>query len=273
VVSIFVNPTQFGPGEDLASYPRDLEGDEAALADLGDDAPDLVFAPSVEEMYPHERVTTVKVEGLTDVLCGASRPGHFDGVGTVVTKLLNIVEPDVAAFGRKDFQQLTIIRALVRDLDLPVEILPTPTVREPDGLALSSRNAYLDDDERGAALALSQALADAVEAARAARADGRAPDPQVLAEAARATLAAQPLVRPDYLEVRDPDTLAPPDPATGGEADGGRDPARGGGDGTTGPRLLVAVAAHVGPARLIDNVVVGDLDDEDRLLAATGRAG
>lgn len=251
VVSIFVNPAQFGPGEDLDAYPRDLEGDEAALRALGAAAPDVVFAPPVEEVYPHERLTTVTVRGLSEVLCGVSRPTHFDGVTTVVTKLLNIVRPDVAVFGRKDFQQLTILRRMVADLDIPVEIVGGPIVREPDGVAMSSRNRYLDGDDRTAARALSRSLRAAVEAARAARDRGERPSAGDLHAAAARTLLAEPRVRTDYVEVLDPDRLSPPDPDAPPE------------------RLLVAVAAHVGAARLIDNVVVGDGVDEESLLAAT----
>lgn len=266
VVSIFVNPTQFGPGEDLDAYPRDLEGDEAALAGLGSATPDLVFAPGVAEIYPRQQVTTVHVADLTAGLCGASRPGHFDGVTTVVSKLFNIVQPDAAWFGRKDAQQLAVIRRMVADLDMPVEVHGVATVREPDGLAMSSRNAYLGPDDREAALALSRALRAAVEAATAARAAGAVPAPQVLRDAALATLLAEPRVRTDYVEVVDPDTLAPPDgTATRDRGDDGSGTEPG-----PGERLLVAVAAYVGPARLIDNVVVGDVDDEHRLLDATG---
>ncbi|MBW3659816.1 MAG: pantoate--beta-alanine ligase [Actinobacteria bacterium] len=249
VVSIFVNPTQFGPGEDLDAYPRDLEGDEAALRALGPAAPDVVFAPAVDEVYPRDPVTTVSVRGLDQVLCGVSRPTHFDGVTTVVTKLLNIVQPDVAVFGRKDFQQLTILRRMVADLDVPVELVGGPIVREPDGVAMSSRNRYLEGVDRTAARALSRALRAAVAAARAARAAGEVPSSGVLRDAATVRLRAEPGARIDYVEVLDPDTLAPPP------------------DGAD--RWLVAVAAFVGPARLIDNVVVGERADEDALLAAT----
>lgn len=266
VVSVFVNPTQFDRADDLAAYPRDLDGDETALRALGDAAPDLVFAPDVGEVYPHEPVTSVRVEHLTGVLEGASRPGHFDGVATVVTKLFNLVQPDVAAFGRKDFQQLLVIRRMVADLDVPVAIIGVPTVREPDGLALSSRNRRLDPEAREAATALSRGLRAAVLAARADRMAGRAPDPIRLRAAVMATLDAVPAVVVDYVEVVDPDTLAPPDPDPGGEAAGTPTASWP----TPGPRhLLVAVAAHVRPVRLIDNVEIGDTDDEDRLLAAT----
>jgi pantoate--beta-alanine ligase len=278
VVSIFVNPTQFGPGEDLAAYPRDLTGDEARLAALGGHAPAYVFAPEVDEVYPRPGLTTVVVHELTDVLCGVSRPTHFDGVTTVVTKLFNIVAPDVAVFGRKDFQQLAVLRRMVADLDLPVEVVGAPLVREADGVAMSSRNRYLDDADRAAARVLSRALVAAVLAAREARGHGRAPSAEVLRGVAAATLAAEPRVRTDYVEVLDPESLTPPD--TDAEAVPGRAPGPGGGGADRAPgtrpagpaapaRLLVAVAAHVGPARLIDNVVVGDEADEDRLLAAT----
>src|SRR6056297_2976012 len=174
VVSIFVNPTQFGAGEDLDAYPRDLPGDLAALRGLGEQAPQAVFTPSVAEMYPDGVPRTrVLVDGLTERLCGASRPGHFDGVGLVVTKLHAIVQPDVAVYGRKDFQQLTIIRRLVADLDQPIEVVGAPIVREDDGVAMSSRNRYLDGDQRRTARSLSRALRAAVVAARTARAHGR----------------------------------------------------------------------------------------------------
>lgn len=262
IVSVFVNPTQFAPGEDFESYPRDPAGDEEALRSLGVDAPDLIYAPTVTEMYPGWSpsegaglATQVHVTGLTEHLCGASRPGHFDGVCTVVSKLLHQVGPDTAYFGRKDFQQLQVLRRMVRDLDLPVEVRDVRTVREDDGLALSSRSAYLEPVERAAARALSAALRDAVMSAREAREDGGTVPPDVLRTAALGRLEAEPLVRVDYVEVADPDTLAPPDPAAGG---------------SRGQELLVAVAAYIGRARLIDNVVVGDTADEQRLLDAVG---
>lgn len=248
VVSIFVNPTQFDRPDDLGAYPRDLAGDERDLAGLGPAAPALVFAPAVDEMYPREPLTTVHVARLTDGLCGARRPGHFDGVATVVTKLLNVVAPDVAVFGRKDAQQLRVLRRVVEDLDLPVEIVDGPTVREPDGLAWSSRNRRLRGDQRRAALALPAALAAAVLAARAARSGGHAVDPRDVTTAARGPLGAATGLDVDYLEVVHPDTL----------------------EVTTAPaeRLLVAVAAELGEVRLIDNVEIGHLDDEARLLDA-----
>ncbi|MFO7779820.1 MAG: pantoate--beta-alanine ligase [Nitriliruptoraceae bacterium] len=251
VVSIFVNPTQFDRTEDLTAYPRDLAGDERALADLGEQAPTLVFAPETDEMYPRPPATRVTVAGLGEHLCGAARPGHFDGVGLVVVKLLNIVTPDLVVFGRKDRQQLQIVRRIVADLDLPVEVVAGPTVREPDGVALSSRNRRLDADHRVAARALSRALRTAVLLVREARATGQAPEVAGLVGAARTSLAV-PGVEAEYLEIVDADTLQPiegtvPVPGT----------------------AVVAVAAHVGGVRLIDNVEVGDLEDEQQLLDAT----
>lgn len=263
VVSIFVNPAQFDRADDLDGYPRDLDGDEAALASLGDAAPDLVFAPEVAEVYPRPRVTTVTVTGLTDRLCGASRPGHFDGVATVCTKLFSIVQPDVAVFGRKDFQQLQIIRRVVADLDLPVEIVGAPTFREDDGLAMSSRNRRLDATQRRQALALSRALRGGVALARAARAGGYALDPVRVHDEVTGTLSAAPGTTIDYVEVLEPDTLEPPDANVRGQ-----EPTDAPGATERDDLLLVAVAAHVGPVRLIDNVVLGDRQDEDRLLAA-----
>jgi pantoate--beta-alanine ligase len=228
VVSIFVNPTQFGAGEDLDSYPRDEARDLALAAQAG---ANLAFVPAAEEVYPEGFSTTVSVAGVTGGLCGAARgPEHFAGVATVVAKLLNMVAPDVAFFGQKDFQQTVVIRRLVCDLDIPVRIELCPTVREPDGLALSSRNAYLDNEERARALALHRAL----RAAERAIADGERSAPRVLA-ASRAAMTALG-VEPEYLELVDPDTLAPLAAVEG--------------------RVLVAVAAHVGAARLIDNVLL-----------------
>ena len=227
VVSLFVNPTQFGPGEDLAAYPRD-EARDAALAAAG--GVDLLFVPPVAEVYPDGFATTVHVAGLTETLEGERRPGHFDGVATVVLKLFNAVQPDIAFFGRKDAQQAAVIRRLVRDLDLPVEVDVRPTVRDADGLALSSRNAYLSPPERERALALPRAL----RAVERAAADGLAPR-EALA-AARAELAAAG-VEPEYLEAVSAQTLRPADDFFAQD-------------------VLVALAARVGRARLIDNVLV-----------------
>ncbi|HVW26106.1 MAG TPA: pantoate--beta-alanine ligase [Polyangiaceae bacterium] len=232
MVSIFVNPTQFGPREDLLRYPRDLEGDVAQCAAEG---VSLVFAPSVAEMYPEGERTRVHVSGLTEHLCGASRPGHFDGVATVVTKLFAAAGPCVAVFGRKDYQQLAVIRRLTRDLLLPVEIVGVATVREADGLALSSRNVYLSAEERQRALSIPRALASAARAfaggERGARAL-RAPVVQALTDAG---------LRVDYVALADPDALSPVDDA-----------------GAAGDRVLLAVAAFAGTTRLIDNVVLGE---------------
>ena len=228
VVSIFVNPTQFGPQEDLSKYPRTLERDCALLEREG---VELVFVPEVEEMYPAGAVTWVTVEGLSERLCGRSRPGHFRGVTTVVAKLFHIVQPDTAFFGQKDAAQAAIIRRMVRDLAMPVEIVVCPIVREADGLALSSRNVYLTAEQRTQALGLSRALGEVEAAFR-----GGERDAAKLAALGRAVVAAEPGVRLDYFEIVDADDLEPV-----GEAAG----------------ALVAVAAWVGTTRLIDNVVLG----------------
>lgn len=251
VVSIFVNPTQFDRPDDMAAYPRDLAGDLQALERLGPDAPALVFLPEADEMYPRPPLTRVSVAGLADHLCGAARPGHFDGVGLVVVKLFAIVAPDLAVFGRKDRQQLQIVRRIVADLDLPVEVVAGPTVREADGVALSSRNRRLEAGQRPAARSLSRALRAAVLLVREARAAGRTLEVADVVAAAAARLAA-PSVEPDYLEVVDPELLQPI---------AGAFPVAG--------TAVVAVAAHVAGVRLIDNVEVGDLEDEQRLLDAT----
>ncbi len=229
VMSLFVNPTQFGAGEDLGRYPRDEGRDARIAAEAG---VDLVYAPPVDEVYPPGFATTVEVEGLTGVLDGdpARRgPGHFRGVTTVVAKLFNSVQPDVAYFGRKDAQQLAVIRRMVRDLDIPVRVEGLPTVREPDGLAMSSRNAYLDGGERVRAAALSRAL-------RAAATRAREESLEAGLAAARAELE-RAGIEPEYLEARDPDDLRPV-------------------EGLNGSPVLIAVAAEVGGARLIDNVLV-----------------
>jgi len=230
VVSVFVNPTQFGPGEDLDRYPRTLDADLEACAGAG---VDVVFTPSVEEMYPGsgDRAVSVSPGPLADVLEGASRPGHFAGVLTVVAKLFGLVRPDVAVFGEKDYQQLALIRRMAADLCLGVDVVGAETVREPDGLAMSSRNRYLDPEERLDAVALSRALFAAREAA------GRGADWAL--GAARAELRRTHLVDLDYLEITAPDLG--PAPASG--------PAR------------MLVAARVGSTRLIDNIALqlGDL--------------
>jgi pantoate--beta-alanine ligase len=226
VVSIFVNPIQFGPREDFSRYPRDKQGD---LVKLGKADVDLVFAPDAGEMYPPGFSTQVKVSDLTDDLCGAARPNHFDGVATVVTKLLLQCAPDFAVFGEKDYQQLLVIKRLVRDLNIPVEIIGAPIVREKDGLAISSRNAYLSPSERKTAPILYQTIAEVA----ADLAKGRGCDDAVVAARFKLDAAG---FRVNYVAVRDPDTLKP----------------------LSGPvtRARVLVAAFLGKTRLIDNVPV-----------------
>lgn len=229
VVTIFVNPLQFGAGEDLDRYPRDLRGD---LAQCEHEGVDAVFAPSVAEMYPSGRpLTTVHVEGLTADLCGAARPTHFDGVATVVTKLFAITGESTAFFGRKDAQQLAVITRLVEDLNLSVEVVGCPIVREPDGLARSSRNAYLSPDQRRAALVLSRALRAASTAAVAGERDSAA-----LVDLVRGLVATEPIVRLEYVEVRSAPELVRIDTLDG--------------------EVLLAIAARVGETRLIDNVTL-----------------
>ena len=229
--SIFVNPTQFAPNEDLAKYPRSFERDRELLEREG---VEFLFAPSVEEMYPAGAVTWITVEGLSDKLDGRSRPGHFRGVTTVVAKLFHIVEPDAAFFGQKDAAQVAVIRRMVRDLNLPVEIVVCPIVRDPDGLAMSSRNAYLDPEQRKRALVLHrslmrmQGLVDAGER-----------DTARLLAAGRAEFEEERSVRLDYCELVDPDTLDPVADISNG--------------------ALAAVAAFVGNTRLIDNVVLKNI--------------
>lgn len=248
VVSIFVNPTQFAPHEDLASYPRDLEGDLAACRAAGVDA---VFAPDAAELYPPGAETWVEVEELARPLCGGSRPHFFRGVATVVTKLLIAARPQVAVFGEKDFQQLQVVRRLVRDLLLDVEIVGAPIVREPDGLAMSSRNAYLDPRARADALVLSRAL-DAAEAAVAAgERDGAA-----LLEAVAKEIGRAPRVSVDYAELRDPETLAPQGQITGPTLL------------ALAARVPVPTAAGERRVRLIDNRVLRPEASEE----APGRA-
>jgi len=199
VVSLFVNPTQFGPSEDFREYPRDLDCDARLAEEVG---VDLIFNPSVEEMYPEGYQTCVEVGKLSEGLCGASRPGHFRGVATVVLKLFNIVQPDRAYFGRKDYQQLKVIERMVRDLNLPVEIVGMPIVREPDGLAMSSRNAYLSPEEREAALALSKSLSYAQGLLGKGIVSG-----EELRRRVEEFIQREPLARIDYVAVVDPETL------------------------------------------------------------------
>jgi pantoate--beta-alanine ligase len=228
VVSIYVNPTQFAPTEDLASYPRSLERDCTRAAGAGADA---VFCPPDRAMYPDGFATYVVQDGLTDVLEGRSRPTHFRGVLTVVCKLLNIVPADRAYFGRKDFQQTVVVRRMVRDLNLPTDIRVLPTVREPDGLAMSSRNAYLNDEERGQAVCLVRALRRACALFAGGETDGDA-----LRQAMRSVLEEAPLACADYADVVDPDTLEPVEVAAG--------------------KSVAVLAVRVGGTRLIDNMPV-----------------
>jgi len=230
VVSIFVNPTQFGPGEDFDRYPRDMERDLRMAEEVG---VDVIFAPTVEEMYPEGYQTYVEVEKVTQHLCGLSRPGHFRGVTTVVTKLFNIVKPHVALFGQKDYQQLITIERMVKDLNMDVEIVGMPTVREEDGLAASSRNVYLSPEERKAALSLYRSLRRAEELFS----EGVRESQRILEEV-RGVLEAEPLLKIDYVHVCDPETLEDI-------------------EGPIGERALVAVAAKVGTTRLIDNTLLG----------------
>jgi len=225
VVSIFVNPIQFGPGEDFERYPRDLARDTQMLARAEVDA---IYQPSLQVMYPRDSTTRVHVGGVAEPLEGERRPGHFEGVATVVTKLFAAVEPDRAYFGQKDAQQVAVVQRLTRDLDLGVEVRVGPIVREPDGLALSSRNVYLDAGERKAALALSAALREAA----TAYASGER-DPGRLHAVLEARLRAEPLVQVDYAEVVDPATFRKPAGALS--------------------ELLAVVAARIGKTRLLDN--------------------
>ncbi|MBN2716576.1 MAG: pantoate--beta-alanine ligase [Deltaproteobacteria bacterium] len=229
-VSIFVNPTQFGPGEDFEKYPRNLDGDAEKLSARG---ADVIFNPSAGDMYPQNSLTKIHVDTLTNGLCGAHRPGHFDGVALVVTKLFNIIGPCTAVFGRKDYQQLQVIRQFTKDLNLPVSIVGMPTVREADGLAMSSRNAYLTAEERARALSLSRALTDA----HALFANGVAL--LTIEDHIRNNLIAS-FDSIDYVTLASPDTLVPLEEAQ------------------RPPKVLIAVAARIGATRLIDNTVLGE---------------
>ena len=226
VVSIFVNPTQFSPGEDLDQYPRDLERDLKLCRDLGVQA---IFAPEVEEMYPPGFQTRVQVEDLTQNLCGQYRPGHFAGVALVVTKLFCVIRPHLAVFGEKDFQQLVVTKRLSKDLNLVVEIVAHPTVRETDGLAMSSRNKYLSEEERNSALSLSRSLLAARD--MVAKGERRV---DVLLTRAKEMIEAEPHTRIQYVQVVDEETVADIDEVT--------------------PKAVMAMAVFVGQARLIDNM-------------------
>jgi len=228
VVSIFVNPLQFGPGEDFARYPRNLEADCALLEPEG---VEVVFAPTTEQMYPPDANTVVYVEGLSERLDGRSRPGHFRGVSTVVAKLFHIVDPDCAVFGQKDAAQVAVLRRMVRDLNMPIDLVVAPIARDAEGLALSSRNAYLRPEERRQALVLYRALRRVEELAGAGETNS-----ERLRSAALYVLADEPAAVLDYLEIVDPDTLLPVSSVAQG--------------------ALVAVAANFGSTRLIDNVLL-----------------
>lgn len=228
VVSIFVNPLQFGPSEDLDAYPNTLERDLTGCAEHGCD---WVFTPPPRQMYPDHTLTRVAVRRLCEPLCGRNRPGHFEGVTTVVCKLFNIVLPDVAFFGEKDFQQLAIVRRMVRDLNMPVEIVGCPTVREPDGLAISSRNAYLDPDQRSRAASISAALGEAVDAVKQGVRDAR----ELIARVRERIAEAKP-VEVEYVEVVDPNTLESVEKID--------------------RPVRMCVAARFGSARLIDNIAL-----------------
>jgi pantoate--beta-alanine ligase len=226
VVSVFVNPLQFGPGEDLALYPRDPDRDRELARGAGADA---VFIPETAELYPEGFTTEVRVRGVEEVLEGASRPGHFAGVATVLAKLLNIVVPDRMYMGQKDAQQAFLVGRMIQDLNFPTRLVVAPTVREPDGLAMSSRNVYLNEEERAAASAIPRALS----VARGTKSR----DPEVLEKAVREELAKDPLVELEYVSASDGATLGPVGPKTG--------------------EVLLSMAARIGETRLIDNLIVG----------------
>ena len=242
VMSIFVNPLQFGPGEDYTRYPRDAEGDSARARSAGTD---LLFMPAAEDMYEERRAVAVVPRIAMDVWEGKVRPGHFEGVLTVVAKLFNIIQPDVAIFGQKDIQQATLIAGMVRALDFPIELVIAPTVREPDGLALSSRNAYLTPGDRREALALSRALRTVEASWRSGITDARE-----LERLGRDVLTEANGVTPDYFAVVDPRELAPAERASAG--------------------TVVIVAARVGSTRLIDNIILG-AESRDGRSSAEGR--
>jgi len=230
VVSIFVNPIQFGPKEDFKKYPRDIKRDRKMLSSMG---VDVLFAPTVKEVFKGDFSTTVEVKGLSDRLCGASRLGHFAGVTTIVSKLFNMVEPDVAFFGRKDFQQLVIIKKMVEDLNMGIDIVGLPTVREKDGLAKSSRNKYLSPAERRSAAGLNKSLRLAGNLVKRGVKDSR----KLIGEMKRLISTYRPKIVIDYIAVCDPKTLEHKKTVAGS--------------------TLIALAAYIGRARLIDNILVG----------------
>jgi pantoate--beta-alanine ligase len=225
MLSIFVNPTQFGPAEDFAKYPRDMEGDLKKAEGVGTD---IVFTPPVNEMYPEGSQTTVKVKDLPEHLCGLSRPGHFEGVATVVAKLFNIIMPHFAIFGQKDFQQLAVIRRMVADLNMDLEIIGIPTVREPDGLAMSSRNKYLNPEERKSALCLKKSIDMALAMIKAGERDT-----EKIKASARDLISSHPFTEIDYISICDLLTLEDINAIK--------------------EKALLALAVRVGKTRLIDN--------------------
>jgi len=228
VMSIFVNPLQFGPGEDFEKYPRDIKRDETLAGEAG---VDVIFYPSMKDVYPEGYATYVNVEGLTSVLCGCRRPGHFRGVTTIVAKLLNIVKPDVAYFGQKDIQQVIVIKKMVRDLNMDIEIKSPPIIRERDGLAMSSRNVYLSEDERREALVLNQSLEKAVSLVKSG-----VRDPEKVINAIKEFISQKPLLKIDYVSIVDTENLRDMSSISG--------------------EALVALAVFAGKTRLIDNVIV-----------------
>jgi pantoate--beta-alanine ligase len=243
VVSVFVNPAQFGPGEDFERYPRNLTQDTALLTDYN---VDYIFAPPVEEIYPKGFTTYVNVSGLSKLLEGEARPGHFRGVATIVTILFNIVKPDFAFFGQKDAQQAVIIRRLVKDLALDTEVIVLPTVREDSGLAMSSRNAYLTPEEQEAATVIHRGLAKAKEAYKAGEKHAAK-----LIDLIRTTIEAEPRVRVDYVSVNDADTLESLEKLDD-------------------RHMLIAVAAYIGKIRLIDNTTLNSAKKKDGLNKSLG---
>ncbi|NSW89991.1 MAG: pantoate--beta-alanine ligase [Firmicutes bacterium] len=228
IVSIFVNPTQFGPNEDYDKYPRDLKRDVSLAEDAG---ADLIFAPDVEEMYPQGYKTYVNVENITEVLCGKSRPGHFRGVTTVVAKLFNIIQPDRAYFGLKDAQQYIVIKKMVEDLNMNLEVVPCPIVREADGLAMSSRNIYLSIEERKAALILSKSLFEAEDMVKSGERNA-----EKILERIYSIISSEKLANIDYIEAVNADTLEKISEIKG--------------------KVLIALAVKIGNTRLIDNIIV-----------------
>lgn len=240
VASVFVNPTQFGPDEDFQFYPRDLDADQRRLAERG---VDLLFAPSTDEMYPERSLVSFQIAELTDHLCGPRRPGHFEGVLLVVSKLFHIVQPDIAVFGQKDLQQLVVIKRMVRDLNLSIEVLAGPIVREADGLAMSSRNQYLSPDQREQAIVLHRALRNA-----RGRIERGERSPSAVIEAMEDEITAMPDAAIDYAEIVDVERLQPVSTLEG--------------------RVAIALAVYVGEARLIDNLVLEVDDDAVRAIDA-----